>query len=112
MQFGMWPALVNGMTKNYVTPATLRKYSRIVAILGQLQEGLTVRELGKALGMSRQLALYHLKRMAALGEIVMVLEPCEENGGVRFRCWDELALAAHYSRKLHATITAQVARAA
>lgn len=97
---------MESMTKA-ISPATLRKYSRISAILAQLQEGLTVREIGKAMGMSRQLALYHLKRMVALGEIAMVLEPCAENGGVRFRCWDELALAGHYSRKLHAAIAAQ-----
>ncbi len=104
---------MRGMTKA-ISPATLRKYSRIRAILAQLNDGLTVREVGKALGMSRQLALYHLKRMVALGQLVMVLEPCVDNGAVRYRCWDELALAGFYSRKLHATIvmTSEQRRAA
>jgi DNA-binding transcriptional ArsR family regulator len=93
--------------RNYRAPSkpeTLRKQERIRAILGQLHEGLTVSEVGRALGMSRQLALYHLKKMAASGAVVMVLEPCAANGGVQFRCWDEMALAAHYSRMLIQTV--------
>jgi DNA-binding transcriptional ArsR family regulator len=109
---GMVPAKHHRMSKKRAprsyasksTPATLRKQSRIVQILQQLHDGLTVAEVGKALGMSRQLALYHLKKMVAAGLITMVLEPCTENGGVRYRVWDELALAAHYSRLLHRTI--------
>lgn len=80
------------------------KHERIAELLEGLAEGLTVAEVGRALGMSRQLALYHLKRMAAHSQVVLVLEPCEQNGGVRFRAWSQLALAAHYSRVLLQTV--------
>lgn len=55
-----------------------------------------MRELADVLGVSRQLALYHVKKLAAWAGVVMVLEPCAENGGLRFRCWDDTALALSY----------------
>jgi hypothetical protein len=77
------------------TPATLRKQAAIRELLAM---GLpfTVRAIGDALGMSRQLALYHVKKMAASAQLVMVLEPCDRNGGLQYRVWDESALMAHY----------------
>lgn len=82
------------------TPATLRKQAMIRDLLALVGEGLTVKEIGRALGISRQLALYHVKKMAATAQLVMVLEPCIGNGGVQFRVWDELALAAMYARSM------------
>lgn len=101
--------------KNYravSTPATVRRQGTIREILRLVEDGLTVSELGRALGMSRQLALYHVKKMAALGLIVMQLEPCEENGGVRFRIWDEMSLAARYTRMVAQAMPSEVRRAA
>ena len=56
----------------------------------------TVRAIGVALGISRQLALYHVKKMAATSQLVMMLEPCERNGGLQFRCWTQETLEAFY----------------
>lgn len=84
-------------------PATVRKQEMIRLLLAQAHEGLTVREVARAIGVSRQLALYHLKKMAAQYQLVMMLQPCLENGGVQFVCWDEMALAAHYTTMLRQT---------
>lgn len=77
------------------TPATLHKQALIRELLAT---GLSfsVRAIGEALGISRQLALYHVKKMAASAQLVMVLEPCDINGGLQYRVWDESALMAHY----------------
>lgn len=77
------------------TPATLRKQAAIRELLAA---GLpfTVRAIGEALGMSRQLALYHVKKMAASAQLVMVLEPCDRNGGLQYKVWDDSALMAFY----------------
>ena len=80
------------------TAATLAKQERIAELLELAGEGLTVAEIGRALGMSRQLALYHVKKMAASYGCAMILEPCSSNGGLQFKVWNEMALAAHYSR--------------
>lgn len=88
-------------TVNYAarsTQATLTKQAQIAELLELAGEGLTVREIGKALGISRQLALYHVKKMAATYGCAMLLEPCDRNGGLQFKVWNEMALAAHYSR--------------
>lgn len=93
-------------TMNYrsaSTPATLKKQAAIRELLLLAGEGLTVAEIGRALGISRQLALYHVKKMAATYQLTMVLEPCLGNGGLQYKCWDEMALAAHYSRFLRQT---------
>lgn len=76
----------------YGTPSLPRTIARHEVMVATLESrlaagGMTVSELGKALGMSRQLALYHLKKLVAAGRIAMVLEPCPENQKVRFRCW-------------------------
>jgi DNA-binding transcriptional ArsR family regulator len=76
------------------------------------EDGLTVSEIARALGMSRQLMLYHVKKLAAHGLLVMQLEPCAENGGVRFRVWDEMALAGRYARMVAQALPSEVRRAA
>lgn len=89
------------MRKNYrsvSSPTTTLRQHNISAVLAMSEDGLTVSEMARALGMSRQLALYHVKKMAASGSLVMQLEPCAENGGIRFRVWDEMNLAGRYSR--------------
>jgi hypothetical protein len=82
------------------TPRTQAKHDLIAAILFATRDGLSVAEIGKAVGMSRQLALYHVKKMAAAYGLVMVLEPCLGNGGLQFRCWDSTRLAEHYSGQM------------
>ncbi len=78
-------------------PGTVQKQREILDLLSLTFEGLTVAEIGRGLGISRQLALYHLKKMAALGMLIMQLEPCVGNGGLQFRMWDEQALIMHYA---------------
>lgn len=82
------------------TRATLAKQALIRELLSQAQDGFTVAEIGAALGMSRQLALYHLKKMAASYQLTMILEPCIGNGQLQFRCWDEMQVAARYARQI------------
>ncbi len=77
-------------------PRSVALQARIASILASCEGGLIVRELADILGVSRQLCLYHLKKLAARAGVVMVLEPCAENGGLRFRCWDDTALALSY----------------
>lgn len=93
------------------TPATLRKQAAIRELLAT---GIpfTVRAIGEALGMSRQLSLYHIKKMAASYQLVMVLEPCEVNGGLQYRVWDESALMAHYMLRGQRVMRAAQERAA
>lgn len=94
------PARVRGKRRpDWTRPCKSRSLAlqeRITALLVSCESGLIVRELADTLGISRQLALYHLKKLAARAQIVMVLEPCAENGGLRFRCWDDTALALSY----------------
>jgi AraC-like DNA-binding protein len=78
------------------TPKTITLQARIRAILSHADEGFTVRELAVELGMSRQLCLYHVKKMAATSQLVMILEPCLESGGLRFRVWNELRMIVNY----------------
>lgn len=94
------------------TKLTRLRQATIAELLALLGEGLTVAEIGRALGMSRQLCLYHVKKMAASGLLVMQLEACLENGGVRFRVWSEVALAAHYARIMPQLVAQEVRRAA
>ena len=98
-------------TPNYratSTPATLRKQAKIRELLELAGEGLTISEIGRALGISRQLALYHVKKMAATYQCAMILEPCIGNGGLQYKVWDEMALASHYARYLIQTTETQV----
>jgi predicted ArsR family transcriptional regulator len=82
------------------TQKTIAKQAAIRRALALSEDGLTVAEVGRVLGVSRQAALYHVKKLAADGQIVMVLEPCASNRGIRFRVWSEMALAARYARLL------------
>ena len=72
----------------------------LVSLMRAMPKGLTMREIGQWLGMSRQLALYHVKKACAAGLIQMTLEPCERNGGLQYRVWDQVALARHCARWL------------
>lgn len=74
-------------------PATVEKQNLILEQITRRQDGMTVVEVAELLGVSRQLALYHIKKMVATSQLVVVLEPCRDNGGVRFRCWDVVVLA-------------------
>lgn len=80
------------------TAATLRKQEAILTFLELAGEGATVTELGAALGVSRQLALYHIKKMAASSQLMMLLEPCLENGGLQFKVWKQEHLVNHFGR--------------
>jgi hypothetical protein len=82
------------------TGRTLDFQDQLVAALQGASLGFTVRELGEALGTSRQHALYHVKKAVAAGRIVMLLEPCEANAGLQFRCWNQTQLARRYARTL------------
>lgn len=86
--------VVNWRSKS--KPSTLAIQAHARALLARSDTGQTVKELGEALGMSRQLALYHLKKMAAAGQIVMMFEPSDVPGGLRFRCWNELQMVVNY----------------
>lgn len=88
---------------NYRSRSTRRTLDRqeiIRELLATTPGGLTVAEVGAALGISRQLALYHVKKMAATYQLTMQLEPCLGNGGLQYRCWDEMQLAVRYARRL------------
>lgn len=82
------------------TPKTVDFQSRVLAALNNARSGFTVRELGEELGMSRQHALYHVKKLVASGRITMVLEPCEANGGLQFRVWHPVQLARRFAATL------------
>lgn len=96
--------MAHSMKRNTETYATLQRQASILDALMTAFDGFSVRELARELGVSRQLTLYHLKKMAAKGMIVMQLEPMARNGQVQFRVWLESTLILHYQRKvrLHA----------
>lgn len=71
---------------------TAQKQRVLLELLSRSDVGHTVTELAKLVGMSRQLCLYHVKKMAAQAQLVMILEPCLGNGGLQFRVWDESQL--------------------
>jgi predicted ArsR family transcriptional regulator len=103
MALGMKRTAPKRRTRNYQSanrPSTLAKQARIRELLSDSHDGFTVAEIGRALGMSRQLALYHLKKMVATYQLKMELEPSIMNGGVQFRVWDATQLAARYARTL------------
>jgi hypothetical protein len=82
------------------TVSSLAKSERLQKLLAAMTQGLTVREIGVQLGMSRQLALYHVKKACAAGLIQMILEPCAINGGLQYRVWNPIQLARHCARWL------------
>jgi hypothetical protein len=68
------------------------KRARIQAWLRVAPSGLSISELAALVGCSRQLCLYHVKRLAAEGAlsgVTAVLEPCARNGGVQYRVWSD-----------------------
>lgn len=81
-------------------PGTVRKQEAILRLLALAPVGFTVRDVGAALGISRQLALYHVKKLAAQGRLTMILEPCERNGGLQFLVWDTSALARAFAQRV------------
>lgn len=81
-------------------PATERMHRVIAEILKQ-QDGMTLSELGRAVGMSRQLMRYHVLKMVAHKRVLVILEPCEGNGGVQYRVWEKAAHAQAAVRWLH-----------
>lgn len=100
---------------------SLEMQGRVIAALAALPRGATLRELAAELGatlkgrpVSRQLALYHVKKAVAAGLISLVLEPCARNGQLQYRAWDRGAMARHYARTLTLAerIDLQTARAA
>lgn len=86
---------------------SLELQGRVIAALAAAPKGATLRELAAELGatlkgrpVSRQLALYHVKKAVAAGLIALVLEPCARNGQLQYRAWDRGAMARHYARTL------------
>lgn len=83
---------VNYAGKNQAKTDAL--HARILHVLQDIGAGLTVREISEAVGISRQLCLYHVKKMVAHHTPVLaMLEPCDINGGVRYMVWDRMALS-------------------
>lgn len=80
-------------------PSSVAKQLELLEWLAILDEGTTVTELAGLVGMSRQLCLYHVKKLAAERSLIMVLEPCDSNSGLQFRVWDESQLAARFARR-------------
>jgi hypothetical protein len=37
-----------------------------------------------------------VKKMAAQGHLVMILEPCDGNGGLQYKVWDKMQLVVNY----------------
>jgi hypothetical protein len=76
------------------------KRQRLLAWLIVAPSGLSVAELAALLGISRQLCLYHMKRLAATpgSGLTAVLEPCAANGGVQYRVWSDERLVEAVKR--------------
>lgn len=86
-------------TVNYAsksTPKTLKLQAEALRWARAADDGWTVTEMATILGISRQLCLYHIKKMVATGQLVMVLEPCEGNGGLQYRIWDRTQLVCNF----------------
>jgi hypothetical protein len=80
-------------------PATERRAQVILRLLALAPVGFTVADVGVALGISRQLALYHVKKLAAAGRLTMMLEPCARNGGLQYAVWDTAHLARDFAAR-------------
>lgn len=81
---------------------TSKLQEQIHGWLNIIGEGFSVSELAGLVGISRQLCLYHLKKMAATRQLVMALEPCEGNGGLQFHVWANGVAAAHFLARVAA----------
>lgn len=79
------------------TLATLAKQEAILRWTRKCTDGFSISEIAALLGVSRQLALYHLKKLAAAGELVMILGPCDSNSGLQYRIWDETQMVVNYT---------------
>lgn len=88
------PRTINYKSKS--TPKTLRLQADIRRWLRVADEGFTVSEMAALIGISRQLCLYHVKKMAATSQIVMMLEPCDGNGGLQYKLWDATQMVVNY----------------
>lgn len=73
-------------------PATEALHARMFDALAH-SPAITVRELGEQLGISRQLCLYHVKKMVAQDRVIAELAPCHQNGGVQFVLYTKLQRA-------------------
>jgi hypothetical protein len=75
------------------TAASDRKQAAILALLDADGDGtLTIRDIATALGISRQLAHYHVRKLAYRREIAVMLEPSDAPGVLRFRLYTARAL--------------------
>lgn len=82
--------------KSESNPSSVAKQLEILEWLAILDEGIGITELSQLVGMSRQLCLYHVKKLAAEASLIMMLEPCKSNSGLQFRLWDETQLAHRF----------------
>jgi hypothetical protein len=81
-------------------PKTERMHRVIAEILKQ-HDGMTLSELGRSMGMSRQLMRYHVLKMVAHKRVLVILEPCEGNGGVQYRVYEKAQHAQQAVKWLH-----------
>ena len=75
---------------------SMRLQEAIMALLAH-HDGMTLHDIGDAVGISRQLARYHVLKLVAHRRLLVVLEACEQNGGVQYRVWEHASLAAAYT---------------
>jgi predicted DNA-binding transcriptional regulator len=68
-------------------------------LLSFASEGMSVREMAHELGISRQLCLYHVKKLAADLGCVLVSAGCAANGQMMWQVWDESWLARYYAAR-------------
>lgn len=78
----------------------MEKQNTLILWLAETRDGLTIRDVSDVLSITRQSALYHVKKMAATSQLVLVLEPCVENRGLRYRAWDEEHLARRLMNRM------------
>ena len=72
---------------------SIKRQRLILALLRVSETGtLTIREVCDATGISRQLAHYHLRKLAYRGQIALVLERGGRPGSLTFRVWSVDAL--------------------
>lgn len=81
----------NYASKN--TEASERKQRLIMALLDASgTRTITVREIADALGLSRPLVHYHIRKLAYRRMVVVMMEPADAPGVLRFRLWSWQAL--------------------
>ncbi len=82
------------------TRPTIDKHLSILLALLRSRDGYTVRELASEIRISRQAALYHVKKLIAADLITAIIEPCDINGQDQFRLWDKARLSERHGRCL------------